>query len=522
MHDQMATLGAILEDNAQRFGDRPAYVLGDRAVTHGDLLLRARRLVSALHQIGLRRQDRVSILSMNSLELAEILAAAQCSGIIVSTVNFRLAPPEICYILNDVSPRVLIFEALYLPVIEALRHELPFIEAYVCIGGSVEWATDYESFLVTGNADDLRFIAQADDVYCVVYTSGTTGKPKGCIWGQREMRVLAERMNAEMRAGPRDRLLLVMPLFHIGAMAIALGLHFRGGTVYLQRQYDPEVALGLIGRERITHLHFAPTMLQMLLDQPAASGTDFSSLRTVVYSAAPMPTPLLRRAMAIFGAIFVNLYGQTEVITAGLDRDLHLPDGTERERSWLVSVGHPFPNVLVRIVDDAGNDCSAGASGEIVVKCAMMFRGYWNNHKATLETIRDGWCHTGDVGRFDDAGILYLVDRKKDMIISGGENIYSREVEEAIVQHPAVEECAVIGLPDEKWGEIVCAVVRAKPTEALGERGVIEHVQTLIASYKKPKKVIFVSDIPKLPTGKINKVELRKKFAPVTENTEMR
>jgi len=508
------SLAHLLETNARRFHDTPAWVMDERTITHGELLVRARRLSSALQRSGVRRQDRVSVLSMNSLEFAETLAAAQYSGIIAATVNFRLSGPEMRYIINDSSPKVLIFEAQYLPVIEALRPELPDVKTFVCIGGETDWAQNYETFVASGDPAGPGFVSREEDLYCIVYTSGTTGKPKGCMWGHRETLALAQIVAGEMLATPTDRILLVMPLFHIGAMSMALGVHFRGGTAHLHRQYEPAEVLATIERERITMLHFAPTMIHMLLEQPEAAGCDFSSVRTVAYSAAPMPVPLLRRALDTFGKVFINLYGQSEVITSGLDRGLHRPDGTERELRWLASVGHPFPNTLVRIVDESGRDCPPGEPGEIVVKAVGMFRGYWNNTAATLGTIRDGWCFTGDMGRVDEDGILYLVDRKKDMIISGGENIYSREVEEAVLLHPAISECAVIGQPDEKWGETVCAVVTLKPDMNVTEEQIIEHVKTQIASYKKPRKVIFTNEIPKLATGKVNKIALRGAYAP--------
>jgi acyl-CoA synthetase (AMP-forming)/AMP-acid ligase II len=506
------TLDDVLCDNALRFPDVPAYLCGDRRLSHAGLLARARRLASALARAGVNHQDRVSVLSMNSIEFGEVMAAGHGSGFIVATVNFRLAPPEISYIVNDSAPRALIFEAQYLALIGQLRPQLTSVELYVCVGGESDWARDYEAFLASGDAEGPPFTAREDDIACLLYTSGTTGRPKGCILGQREMRCLAQTMTNEMRSGSADRILLVMPLFHIGAMAMAMGIHFRGGTAVLHRQFEPAAALRSIEGDRITILHLAPTLVQMLLDQPGAETADFSSVRTVVYSAAPMTQPLLRRALELLpNAGFLNLYGQTEVITSGLPRELHRPDGSERERGFMRSVGHPFPNTQVRIVDEQGRDCAAGVPGEIVVKTASIFRGYWNNHAATLEALRDGFCHTGDVGKFDDDGLLYLVDRKKDVIISGGENIYSREVEDAVLQHPAVSECAVIGIPDAQWGESVCAVVVLKPGSTLTENDVVEHTRARIASYKKPKRVLFVAEIPKLPTGKVNKVELRKR-----------
>jgi acyl-CoA synthetase (AMP-forming)/AMP-acid ligase II len=502
------SLAHVLTSNARQFRDTPAWVMDGRTITHGDLLRRARKLASALHRKGVRRQGRIAILGMNSLEYAEVLAAAQVSGIIVATVNFRLTAPDIRYILDNADPDVLIFDASYLPMIEEMRADLG-VTTYVCIDGEREWAQGYESFVATGDDAGPGFVAREEDIYCIIYTSGTTGKPKGCIWGHRESLALSHIVNGEVRGGPDDSILLVMPLFHIGAMCMGAGIHFRGGTVHLHRAYDPAAALETIERERITVLHFAPTMIHMLLDTPAVADRDFSSVRTVVYSAAPMPTALLRRAIDTFGNVFTNLYGQSEVVTSGLDRSLHRPNGSERERGWLASVGYPFPNTEVRILDAYGNDCAVNEPGEIAVRSVCMFRGYWNNHAATLDTIRDGWCLSGDIGRFDEDGLLYLVDRKKDVIISGGENIYSREVEDAVAHHPAVAECAVIGLPDEKWGEAVCAVITLRDGMTATEDEIIAHVKSRIASYKKPAKVLIVDEIPKLPTGKMNKIALR-------------
>ncbi|MDB5988030.1 MAG: acyl-CoA synthetase (AMP-forming)/AMP-acid ligase [Nevskia sp.] len=513
------TLADTLELNADRFGDTPAYIVGDRRLTHRQLLDRARRLASALEQLGVRKQDRVSMLAMNCMEYGEVLAAGQFSGIIIATVNFRLAPPEMAFIIKDAAPRVLIFEASYLPVIDQLRADFKTVEHYVCIGGSADWAQEYEAFVAGGSDRGPSIRAIEEDIACLIYTSGTTGRPKGCIWGQREYRQMAHTLSNEQRTGLADKALLVMPMFHIGAMAIQLAIHFRGGTVYLHRLFDPAALLADTVRERITTLHLAPTMVQMVLEQPGIDRLDLSALKTLIYSASAMPGPVLQLGMRLMGNIFLQFYGQSEAIITGLQPEQHRPNGSARERRWLTSVGHPFPNTLLKIVDDDGRECPRGVAGEVAVKSTAMARGYWNNHPGTLDTFRDSWCHTGDMGRLDEDGLLYLVDRKKDMIISGGENIYSREVEEAMLLHAAVSECAVIGLPDEKWGESVCAVVVLRAGLSASEAELIEHMKTQIASYKKPKKVIVVAELPKLPTGKINKVQLRQQYAAATAAT---
>lgn len=507
------TLADLLEANALHYGSDAAYIQDLRQLTHAQLLARARRLSSAIEHAGLRHQDRVAILAMNCIEYMEVYSAGWLAGFITATVNFRLAAPEIAWIINNSTPRLLVFEAQYVDTIDKLRPELSSVETYVCIGGAApSWAIDYEDFVAGGDVDGSTFRAREEDIACIIHTSGTTGRPKGCILGQREMRLWGPTMGLEQDSSPCDRLLLVMPLFHVGALGVAVGQHFRGGTIYLHRSFDPKAMRDAIVADRITTLHVAPTMIQMLLELPDIERADVSSIRTIIYSAAPMPGPLLRHALKIFGPVFLQYYGQTEVIGTALYKELHRPDGDERDRERLMSVGVPFANTLVKIVDDAGQECPSGMPGEVLMKSAMMFRGYWNNHAATLETIRDSWCHTGDIGKLDAQGFLYLVDRKKDMIVSGGENIYSREVEEALIQHPAVADVAVIGVPHEKWGEAVCAVIVLKPGKSVADAELIEHTKTLIASYKKPQSVHFIDELPRLPSGKISKVELRKIF----------
>jgi acyl-CoA synthetase (AMP-forming)/AMP-acid ligase II len=303
-----------------------------------------------------------------------------------------------------------------------------------------------------------------------------------------------------------------MPMFHVGALAIVGGLHARGATVVLQRQFDAAEAARLIPTERITVLHLAPVMLKALLDE-ADDRAGMGSVRTVVYSAAPMTTSTLRRALAVLPAAgFLNLYGQTEVIVSGLPRELHAIDGQDAT-DLLSSVGFPFPGTRVRVVDDDGHDVPAGEPGEIVVRSPSMFRGYWQDQAATEATLRNGWCHTGDVGRMDGRGLLYLVDRKKDVIISGGENVYSPEVEDALSAVDGVAACAVVGVPDDRWGEAVCAVVvptaGASPTlEALQDG-----VRQRLARYKVPRRLELLPDLPVLASGKVDKKRLRAELA---------
>jgi acyl-CoA synthetase (AMP-forming)/AMP-acid ligase II len=304
-----------------------------------------------------------------------------------------------------------------------------------------------------------------------------------------------------------------MPMFHVGAMAIIGGLHARGGTVVLQQQFDAAEAVRLIASERITVLHLAPVMLKALLDEVDAESA-VESVETVVYSAAPMTASTLQRAMSTLPrAGFLNLYGQTEVIVSGLPRELHSLDGPDVD-DRLRSVGFPFPGTRVRIVGEDGRTAAAGESGEIVVQSDAVFRGYLNDQAATEATLRDGWCHTGDVGRIDERGLLHLVDRKKDVIISGGENVYSPEVEDAISSFEGVAGCAVVGVPDERWGEAVCAVVVPSVGASLTLESLQTYVRRSLAGYKVPRRLVLVTELPVLASGKVDKKRLRADLGP--------
>ena len=508
-------MGDTLVRNATWFADTPAYIADSRALSHAQLYARAARLASALAAHGVRRQDRVSVLGRNSIEFGEVLAAGQLSGIIIATVNFRLAGPEIASIVADASPRVLIADAEYLPLVAEHRARFPSVEHVIGIGAqTTNEAIGYEDFLASAPSADPPFLARPEDIALLVYTSGTTGRPKGCILGQRETRQAVQAMNVEIRAGSDDRILLVMPLFHIGAMFMGLGAHFRGGTAVLHRQFDPAAALDAIAAERVTVLHLAPTMLQALLDTAALRPDALAGVETVVYSAAPITGPTLAQAMrSMPDAGLLNLYGQTEVVSTGLPRELHVADGDERSQRRLRSVGMPFPGNEVRITREDGSQCKPGEAGEVCARSGAMFRGYWNDSAATAEALRDGWCHTGDIGVLDADGLLHLVDRKKDVIISGGENIYSLEVEECLLAHPSVGQVAVIGVPDATWGEAVSAVVVPAEGALIVPADLQEHVRSELARYKAPRHVFVDGELPVLATGKIDKKQLRARYA---------
>ena len=511
--EALTTLQDLVDRNARLHGDGLFQVFGERRQTFREYAERARRLASALHGAGLRVQDRVAILAMNCPEYLEVYGVGEVAPFIVTPVNFRLAPPEIQYVLRDSAPAVLFFEKQYEGTVESLREQLTSVRRYVCIGGPAPaWAEDYEAVLGQGSAAGPGLEVRPEHVHALMYTSGTTGRPKGAMITQASFLALLADWARELSADTGDRILLSMPFFHVGARSQGGAMTYVGGTMHILRSFDAQAVVATIQAEKITQVHLAPTLVQQVLDHPGQESCDFSSLKTLNYAAAPMPLTVLKRALARFGRIMINGFGQTEGAGCVLKKFYHRPEGDARDLKRLTSVGQGTTTTQVAILDDEDRVVPAGTVGEICFRNPSVMIGYWNNTPATIETLRNGWLHTGDVGCMDEDGFVYLVDRKKDMIVSGGENVYSREVEEALMSHPAVADAAVIGVPDPRWGEAVLGVVVVKPGQSLAADDLIRHCRGSIAGYKCPKRVEFVPQLPRLPSGKISKVTLREQF----------
>ena len=494
--------------NARLHGPDDFLAFEGRRWTHAESHARALRLASALYKAGCVRQDRVSILAMNCPEYLDLFAANWIAGVVTATVNFRLAAPEIKHILQDSAPKVLIFEAQYAAMIGAMRVSLASVQTWICIGDCPAWAIPFEDFLAGGDAKGPPIRSEPEDIALLIYTSGTTGRPKGAMRSHACELACGLGMMTSMDVRPRGRMLEVMPFFHAGAQSSAMAQMWRGGTIYLHRSFDPLTVLQAIERDRLTHLHFVPTMIQALIDHPEFSSFDLSSVETLLYAAAPMPVSLLRRALTKFGPVFVGAWGMTEGGGTFLPKHAHDPDNPR----LLASIGQMQQYGEMRIVGDDGRDCEPGQPGEIRIKSRHQFSGYWNMPEATAEAIVEGWLKTGDMGYFDEHENLFLVDRRKDMIISGGENIYSIEVENALAEHAAVASVAVIGVADGRWGEAVRAIVVVKSGMSATEAELIAHAGELIAGYKKPKSVVFADALPVLASGKIDKKALRVQF----------
>jgi acyl-CoA synthetase (AMP-forming)/AMP-acid ligase II len=499
------TLGSLTLRNLRQRPQAPAIIYEGRTITHREFAERAFRLANALTRLGVRRGDRVAILAQNCPEYMEVYAAGELGGWTTVTINYRLAAPEITYILGDSRPKVLIIEAQFgnrLDRSASLEHIVTF--------GGAGPDLAYEELLASAPATPPETAVQPDDVAFIIYTSGTTGRPKGVMLTHRgQMRsALISAFDALVR--PTDRIAITMPYYHIGAKNTWLSHSLYGCPVILHKAFRPDAFVASLRDHAATVTLLAPTMIGDLLD----FGCDRNMLPTLqklLYSAAPMTEQLLRRGMAAFGPIFAQVYGMTESGGPGctLHAHQHILDGPPEVVRRLRSAGQPMTGCDVRIARPDGSTCETGEPGEIVIRSEALMAGYWNNHAATFESLRDGWLHTGDLGEADSEDFIFVVDRVKDMIVSGGENIYSREVENALMSHPAIADAAVVGAPDERWGETVMAFVVKRAGHDVSADEVIAHCRERIASYKRPRAVKFIDALPKLPNGKVEKYKLR-------------
>jgi acyl-CoA synthetase (AMP-forming)/AMP-acid ligase II len=497
--------------NAQLYPSREALVFANSRLTHSEFAARGFRLANALMALGLSPQERVAILAPNCREYLETFCACESANLIIVNLNHRLSPRELIEISLDCEPTVLIFHHDFRELAEALIAAVPSITKVVCIESTQEGALPYEEVLASSPPDPPQVLIRDSDVAYLVYTSGTTGRPKGVMLSHAAIVQAARCISHEGGARSSDRMLIVMPLFHIGGRIEQLAFTIVGATIVLHAAFDADEILHSIEVERVTSAHLAPIMVHRLLDSEKLKTVNRSSLRGIHYASAPMPVPTLRRAIQAFGPILTQIYGMTECIVASiLTPEQHILEGSDVETRRIGSAGQAFLGCNIRIVRDDGSDVGTGEIGEILVSSLGVMNGYWNNTTATTKVLRNGWFYTGDLGLFDSDKYVFVVDRKKDMIISGGENIYSWEVEEALRSHAAIVEAAVIGVPDPEWGEAVKAFVVTRTQ--VSEAELIAHCRRSVARYKKPKSVEFVQALPRSFNGKIDKKALRAPF----------
>ncbi len=504
--DAAITVCDVLRAHARERPDAVAFTFGEEELTFRQLDAGSSRVAQGLASMGIGKGDRVAYLGKNHPLYFEALLGAAKLGAVMVPVNWRLAAPEIAYILDDSTAKVVFVGAGFGAMVED--------SATIGIDAPGEATTDYRTWRDSFPATDPAVPLASEDDFLQLYTSGTTGRPKGAVMTNRS--ILASRDSSKQDAALRpwqepvegDMTLLAMPCFHISGTGTGIGTIIAGSTSIVLPEYDPTQALDLIERYGISKIFMVPAAIRILLDHPRVDEIDFSRLKFITYGASPIPLELMKEAMDRIGCGFVQMYGMTETsgTIVALDPQDHVPEGSERMRS----VGTALAGVELKIIDEAGNTLPPGEVGEIATRSAKNMRGYWNRPEASAETIdSDGWLRTGDAGYLDEEGYLFIRDRVKDMIISGGENVYPAEVENALHAHPAVREAAVIGVPDDKWGEAVKACVVLKPGESLSEAEVIAHARQYIAGYKCPKSVDFIPALPRNPSGKVLRRELR-------------
>jgi fatty-acyl-CoA synthase len=507
-------IGEVLTRWAKIMPDAEAIVFKDRRVTYGEFNQRVNRLANALQAMGVQKGDKISVLFINSIEMVECYVATCKVGAVVVALNFRLVGREISYQVDQSDSKFFIYDRMFQETLDSIADQLPKVQHYICSGPNKKDETrsnkthDYVKLLTESSSEEPDILVSDDDPVFILYTSGTTGKPKGAVLTHKNvvMEIVNFTIDAELRRG--DRSVVTGPMFHVAGMLQFFVFLFLGGTSIVIDQFDPENLLKLIETEKATVAQIIPSMWIILLTLPNIGDYDTSTLRSTIAGAAVLPVEVMEQALKQFpGLEIYNLFGQTE--TTGAMTMLHPRDSFRKKGS----VGKRMINSQARIVDDQDKDVPIGEVGEIIYKGPTVLKEYYNNHEATAEAMKGGWFHSGDLVREDEEGYIYVVDRKKDMIISGGENIYPAEIEEVLFANSKVLEVAVIGVPDPRWGESVKAIVVPKKGESLNEEEIIEHCKKYLASYKKPKIVEISKALPRNAAGKVLKYELRRQFS---------
>jgi acyl-CoA synthetase (AMP-forming)/AMP-acid ligase II len=509
--EEPANLADVVRTRAKTRGDATAFEFEGRRTSFSEFDINTNRVARALLALGVKPGERIAYLGKNSDIYFELLLGAIKAKVVMAPVNWRLAGPEIAFIVEDCKAPVLFVGPEFVEQVRGIRAQLPSVRHFITTeGGAADWQ-DFAAWRDAQSGDDPNIDISPRDIAIQLYTSGTTGKPKGAMLSHANFLNLAQSGKDEKpdwnKWNEDDVSLVAMPIFHIGGSGWGvLGL-YQGAKGVIAREFDPTKVLDFFEQSGITKLFMVPAAMQFVVRQPRAREVDFSRLKYMLYGASPIPAALLKECIEVFKCGFVQMYGMTETTgtIVALAPEDHV-EGLERMRS----AGKALPGVELAILDADGNKLPPGEVGEIATRSGSNMAGYWNLPEATASTLNtDGWLRTGDAGYMDKDGYLFIHDRIKDMIISGGENIYPAEVESAVCDHPDVAEVAVVGVPDEKWGEAVKAIVVMKPGKTATAADIIGFTRERIAGFKTPKSVDFITALPRNASGKILRRHLR-------------
>ena len=503
-------LADYLDKGASLGRDRPCLVAGDRTLTYDDVQDVSVRVAAALLRSGVRAGDKVAILSANDPIAFSCVFGISRLGAVWCPINPRNEAEENRSLLDLFDCTCLIFQNAFAPLVEQIAPRLPHLTVLVCLDATTELAVAFDEWVSDAGSDVDNDAGTADGTAMLVGTGGTTGTPKGVVLTEGNLETMSALTLMSYRFDGRPTYLALAPLTH-AAGVLCFPIMALGGRIVIMAHPDGGEFLSLIERHRVTHTFLPPTVIYLLLAHPAVRSTDYSSLQCFWYGAAPMSVTRLQEALAVFGPVMAQLFGQSEapmMISTMSPAEHFLPDGSVAV-ARLASAGRPSPLVTVAIMDGSGALLPTGERGEIVVRSSLVMAGYYKNPDATAEVSAHGWHHTGDIGYLDAENFLYVVDRAKDMIITGGYNVYSAEVEQALMQHPDVYEAAVIGLPDEKWGERVTAVIQANLEHDVSATEITAFVKARIGSVKTPKQIEVWPDLPRSKVGKVLKADIR-------------
>jgi len=512
--EEIVHLSDIARFHGKRCPDKKAFIFEDRVTTYKEFDVNSERVANGLVEENINEQDRVAYMDKNSEHFYELVMGCAKSNSVIVGINWRLAPPEVAYILNDSNAQILFVGEDFFGLVNKILKDVPSIKKVICMSGSHSNWPSYIDWRDSQKDSICERESKLTDIAIQMYTSGTTGNPKGVQLTHNNFyssRSPEPKEGMEWAEWSEDEIQLIMaPTFHIGGAGSGIGGLYASATNVVLKEFEPSEVLNAINNYGITKIFMVPAMMKMILEHPLSRETDYSTIRYISYGASPIPLDLLKEAIEVFKCGFIQLYGMTE--TTGsvtyLPPEDHSVEGNERMKS----AGKALPHCEIKIVDGNDNEVPRREVGEIIVRTTSNMEGYWNLPEETTKTLKDGWLYTGDAGYMDEDGYVYVHDRVKDMIVSGGENIYPAEVENAIFSHESVADVAVIGVPDEKWGEAVKALVVLKENCESTEEDIINFSRERIAGFKTPKSVDFIKELPRNPSGKILKKELRKPY----------